>query len=64
MLGKSGENSDLGHAKTAVLGSLKAYATPLEQQRALICGYLSTSVPKSLKMSYSKSLASKFYLDL
>lgn len=46
------------------LSGLKAHATPLEQQKALICGYLSTSLPKSLNMSCSKSSVPKLYLDL
>lgn len=43
---------------------VKAQATPLEQQKASICGYPSTSLPQSLNMSCSKSLAPKLYPDL
>jgi hypothetical protein len=46
------------------LSGLEAHATPSEQQKPLICGYLSTSLPKSLNMSCSKLSAPKLYLDL
>jgi hypothetical protein len=46
------------------LSVLETHATPSEQQKALICGYLSTSLLQSLNLSCNKSSAPKLYLDL
>jgi hypothetical protein len=64
MLGEREKPVILVMQNSSRLSDFEAHATPLEKQKALIDGYLSTRQRKSLNMSCSKSSASKLYLDL